>query len=93
MSGWLKAWGKPVPTSGEGHGGGHEMPGMMSEADMRMLNQTKGAEFDTMFLQMMIEHHDGAIIAAEDEQANGKNPDAKALAERVETTRRPRSPR
>jgi uncharacterized protein (DUF305 family) len=86
LSGWLKAWGKPVPASGAGHEGGHQMPGMMSEADMQKLRQAKGAEYDKILLQMMIDHHNGAITAAKDEQANGKNPDAKALAKRIETT-------
>lgn len=40
----------------------------------------KGTEFDKMFAQMMIKHHNGAISMAKDEQKNGKNTDAKKMA-------------
>jgi uncharacterized protein (DUF305 family) len=38
-----------------------------------------------MWLEMMIEHHEGAIEMARTEQATGENPDAIALAEDIET--------
>lgn len=59
------------------------MPGMMSDADMQQLGQASGAPFDTMFLKMMISHHQGAVTMSQTEQNNGKNPDAKALAQRI----------
>jgi uncharacterized protein (DUF305 family) len=40
----------------------------------------KGTEFDKMFAQMMIDHHNGAIAMAKDEQKNGKNADAVQMA-------------
>ncbi|MGI5490228.1 DUF305 domain-containing protein [Microtetraspora malaysiensis] len=55
MTGWLTAWGKPV-TSSAGMAG-HGMPGMMSEDDMAKLKAAKGAEFNRMFAEMMIAHH------------------------------------
>ncbi|NUR07674.1 MAG: DUF305 domain-containing protein [Nocardioidaceae bacterium] len=39
--------------------------------------------FDELWLQMMVEHHDGAITMAKAEQARGKNPDAVALAKSI----------
>jgi len=86
MTGWLEAWGKDVPVgmSGGGHGGAG-MHGMMSAADMTSLEGAAGAVFDRTFLQMMIEHHEGAIQMARTEQANGKNADAIALAKQIET--------
>ena len=36
-----------------------------------------------MFLQMMIRHHQGAIEMAMTEQREGKNPEAKTLAEKI----------
>ncbi|MFE1310498.1 DUF305 domain-containing protein [Streptomyces sp. NPDC058755] len=54
--------------------------GMMSDKDMKGLTSMKGAEFDKMFAQMMIEHHNGAINMAKDEQKNGQNADAKKMA-------------
>jgi uncharacterized protein (DUF305 family) len=61
------------------------MPGMMSDEDMTALEKATGAEFDQMFLTMMIEHHEGAIEMARTEQADGEYADAKALAEDIET--------
>jgi uncharacterized protein (DUF305 family) len=37
---------------------------------------------------MMIEHHEGAIKMAEEEQANGAFADAKTLAESIATSQR-----
>jgi uncharacterized protein (DUF305 family) len=59
------------------------MPGMMSSTQMQQLSQASGAAFDRMFLQMMIEHHTGAITMAETELAKGRNTQAKALAQRI----------
>jgi len=42
-----------------------------------------GAEFDRMFLTMMIEHHRSAVQMAETEAADGQNTDAIALAESI----------
>ncbi|KWX01179.1 Uncharacterized protein LI90_2207 [Carbonactinospora thermoautotrophica] len=92
MSGWLRAWGKPVPTAmpSVGHGGhqmpsmgGHQMPGMMTQQEMDQLMAARGAEFDRMFLQMMIKHHEGAVEMARTEQAQGVNPEAKKLAGQI----------
>lgn len=80
MTGWLKEWGEPTEMpdmDGMDHPG---MSGMMSEEDMKELESAQGAEFDRAFAEMMIEHHEGAIAMAEDEQKNGENADAKKLA-------------
>ena len=87
MQGFLESWG--VDESGDMTG----MPGMsgggmsdmsaMSEEQMQQLEQATGAAFDRMFLEMMIAHHTSAIDMAEQEVANGQNPDAKALAEKI----------
>ncbi len=84
MTQWLESWGEEVPDSGMEHGGGHEMPGMMTEDQMTQLEQAKGGAFDRMFLEMMIEHHEGAIEMAKTEQAEGENSDAIKLAEGIE---------
>ncbi|ROR91840.1 DUF305 domain-containing protein [Nocardioides aurantiacus] len=83
MQGWLKDWDKSQGGSmgGMGEGG---MSGMMSGGEMKSLRAAKGAAFDQMFLNMMIAHHTGAIEMAQAEQKDGKNADAKALAEDIE---------
>lgn len=79
MSGWLEAWGEPVPAAGEMQHG----DGMMSMEDMGQLETATGAPFDTMWLQMMIKHHEGAIAMARTELTEGSDPDAKKLAQAI----------
>jgi len=91
MSGWLRSWGKSVPSSssnGAGHGGHSSMstmPGMMSSDDMNELMAKSGTAFDQMFLEMMTEHHQGAIEMARTEQSKGSYGAAKDLAAKIVT--------
>ncbi|MFE9044790.1 DUF305 domain-containing protein [Streptomyces sp. NPDC007818] len=78
MKAWLKGWGRP-----ESAGAGHSMAGMMSEQDMKRLAGAKGGDFDRAFAELMIAHHEGAVTMARDEQRNGANAEAKALAGEV----------
>ena len=84
MRGFLAAWGAPEP-GGMGHGGmGHGgMAGMMTGDQMRRLEQSTGAAFDRMFLEMMIAHHEGAVQMAQTELADGADPQARALAQEI----------
>jgi uncharacterized protein (DUF305 family) len=70
MQGWLKARGQAVPdpaTSREHHPGGVGdmgemlMPGMLTPDQMAQLAGAKDGEFDRLFLQLMIQHHQGAL--------------------------------
>jgi uncharacterized protein (DUF305 family) len=85
LKSWLNAWGEPTMSAG-GHEGMEEVPGMMSDEEMQQLEAAKGAEFDRMFATAMIAHHNGAIQMARDEQAQGANADAKAMAATIERT-------
>jgi uncharacterized protein (DUF305 family) len=89
MTGWLEAAGEDVPGmdgmagmdhSGMGHSG---MAGMMSEEDMAALDAASGEEFDRMWLEMMIEHHEGAVVMAEEVLDTTSNPEVEALATAV----------
>jgi uncharacterized protein (DUF305 family) len=80
MQGWLAAWNLPVMAD---HGMSHDVPGMMSDADMRKLRLAEGKTYDRLWLQMMIEHHQGAIAMAETEIDDGKYPDAIRLAKAI----------
>jgi uncharacterized protein (DUF305 family) len=86
MTGWLEEWGEPLPEENMGgmdHGsGGMDMEGM-SEEDMTALDSSSGAEFDRMFLEMMIPHHQGAVDMAKTEIADGSNPDAVDMAREI----------
>ena len=67
-----------------GHGGDHsDMNGMMSESEMSELAAASDTEFATLFLTMMVEHHEGAVTMAQTEIADGTNADAIALAEDI----------
>lgn len=84
MSEWLSEWGEPVPDENGGMDMSGSMPGMMSSVDMGALENASGEEFDQMFLQMMMEHHQGAIEMAQTEQSDGMDADAIALATKIE---------
>ncbi len=87
MTGWLGQWGAAPTTTGTsdmpGMGGGSAMAGMMSDQDMQQLGQAKGAAFDKMWLQMMTQHHQGAIDMAKTELSQGASSDAKTLAQKI----------
>ncbi|MDF3142518.1 MULTISPECIES: DUF305 domain-containing protein [unclassified Streptomyces] len=95
MSGWLKAWGEDVPSAmpGMDHSGGHsggsggsgDMAGMMDQKDMDELMKASGKAFDTLFLTMMVEHHEGAVEMATAEKTKGQYGPATKLAGDVVT--------
>ena len=77
MQQWLRDRRQPVPhpdtpmpgmTAGDHAMAGHDiaahathMPGMLTAAQMKQLDAARGAEFDRLFLTLMIQHHRGAI--------------------------------
>ncbi len=79
----LASFGKPDPAGGAMN---HDMPGMMSPEQMSSLEAMSGAEFDKMWLQMMIDHHRGAVEMAQTEITSGTNPQAKQMAETIVAT-------
>lgn len=85
LSGWLEAWGAEA-TGGMDHGSGDGMGGKMSEQDMAALMNATGPEFDRLFLEQMIVHHDGAVAMAVTEAGEGRFPDAVAMAEQIRDT-------
>ena len=86
MTGWLEDWGQSESDDmgGMDHGSGDMDMGM--DMDMSGLEAASGAEFDRMFLEMMTEHHQGAVDMAKTEIADGQNADAIALAREIETS-------
>lgn len=96
MADWLTKWGEEVPATMRDHAnsdGGMEsiegmddsdqMPGMMTADDMDALENASDAEFQDMWLEMMVEHHEGAVEMAETEQDNGQFKDAVDLAGQI----------
>ncbi|MEU0970582.1 DUF305 domain-containing protein, partial [Streptomyces sp. NPDC005917] len=80
MSGWLKAWGEDVPMAGMDHSGHTDMAGMMDDKDMTALKKAEGKDFDTMFLTMMVQHHQGAVDMATTERSKGEYAPATSMA-------------
>ena len=94
MSGWLKAWHKPVPPTGIGASGTANsdttttgaLPGQMDTDDLKSLQRRRGADFQRAWLVMMRDHQDDAVTLAGQELADGKDPQVLALARRIRTT-------
>ncbi|MGV0714361.1 DUF305 domain-containing protein [Mycolicibacterium sp. XJ662] len=79
---FLVQWNEnPDTATGEGHADHSEMQGMVDEATMERLRSLRGEEFDTLWLESMISHHEGAVEMAQAEVANGANVDAKRMAQ------------
>lgn len=67
MRDWLKARGEPLPDPHAHHAPGAVlMPGMLTAVEMRRLADAKGPAFDRLFLELMIKHHEGAVIMVEE---------------------------
>lgn len=99
MTGWLAVWAPHSAMTGmssspDAMGGmagmgsdtgsaSAPMPGMMTDAQMGQLTAATGAQFDKLFLQLMIVHHQGALTMAETEKGDGGNTAALALADSI----------
>jgi uncharacterized protein (DUF305 family) len=67
METWLREHGEAVEMQGmDGMHGGHMMPGMLSPEQMETLGNARGVEFDRLFLEFMIQHHQGAITMVDE---------------------------
>ncbi|QNE13854.1 DUF305 domain-containing protein [Pseudarthrobacter sp. NBSH8] len=81
MTGWLKTWNEPEQMAP-----GHEMTGMMGEGDLDELRAAEGTEAAKLFLTQMVVHHQGAVMMAQTEEAQGRNADALALSKNIITS-------
>ncbi|MEU5612805.1 DUF305 domain-containing protein [Streptomyces sparsogenes] len=81
MKGWLRTNGGTAD-----HEGGHihgDMPGMATQDQLDRLRAARGADFDKLFLELMITHHEGAISMASDVLAQGNNVRVEEMADDV----------
>ena len=90
MAGWLASAGIPAPTVKDGQIIGHTMPGMggqtkamISKPETAALAKAAGSSFDRMWLQLMIRHHEGAVVTAKRELAKGANAEARQVAQSI----------
>ncbi|MCS5715564.1 DUF305 domain-containing protein [Herbiconiux sp. CPCC 205716] len=81
----------PDGTAGAGGAGsgtapmvpGEPMPGMATSADLDRLSGLTGVEAETLFLQLMIAHHQGGVEMAQAALARTTNPLVTALAKAI----------
>ncbi len=68
MQDWLRSNGQEVPDAEAHHHmhGDDLMPGMLSREEMRSLEEAEALAFDRLFLELMIAHHQGALVMVED---------------------------
>jgi uncharacterized protein (DUF305 family) len=85
MTAWLKSWNESATTAANGHGG-HNMDGMLSDAELQRLDGAQGTEAAKLFLTHMIAHHEGAVTMAQTETSQGKNPEAVQLSKDIVTS-------
>lgn len=95
----LRDWGEPVPETGFATGDSHshdtdshgsagaahsDLPGMMSAEEMDSLSAASDPEFERMWLEMMIQHHQGAIDMVAEVQAKGQSDQVASMADEIE---------
>lgn len=90
MTGMLEQWGAPTEPEMPSESGMPGMDhgdmsgsGMMTDEEMQELEKATGAEFDRLWVEMMIKHHEGAVDMAKTELEKGSNAEAKALAQKI----------
>ena len=66
MQQWLVTRGQIAPDQHAHHHEGMMMPGMLTPEQMARLAAAHGTEFDQLFLQGMIAHHQGALTMVEE---------------------------
>jgi len=72
MQRWLRSHGAEVPSldahSMQHDAAGHMtlMPGMLTHEELAQLAKATGVEFERLFLQYMIRHHEGALAMVSD---------------------------
>lgn len=98
MQQWLHSRGVATPGLGHadhhGHGDatGHAgMPGMLTAEELRRLVAARGPEFERLFLELMIRHHEGALVMVAElfgSPGGGQNSDIYRFASDVDADQR-----
>jgi uncharacterized protein (DUF305 family) len=92
MQRWLETRGERAPDAHAHHAPGTtQMPGMLTPDEMRRLAEATGRKFDQLFLELMIKHHDGALIMVKELLSNdgsGQEPEMFAFVSDVDADQR-----
>jgi uncharacterized protein (DUF305 family) len=83
--GAMKQWQRTFNaiSAHEDHG---SMPGMATQEQLTALGAARGKDFDRMFLELMIKHHEGALKMATDVRSAGTNVQVEEMADDVVAT-------
>ena len=67
MQDWLASRRQPRPDPHAHHAAGATlMPGMLTPEEMTRLSTARGPDLDRLFLELMIKHHQGALVMVKD---------------------------
>ena len=84
---WMTSADSMSGMAGMAHGSGSAgvaaMPGMASPADLDRLRAASGAQFDMLFLQLMLRHHQGGAPMAQYAARHGELAQVRNLAEKM----------
>lgn len=86
MQQWLRANGQFAPDTSAWRQ--MSMPGMLTTEQLQQLEAAKGTDFDRLFLEFMIQHHEGALKMVSDLFATpraGQDVDVSVFANDVQT--------
>lgn len=98
MRGWLEVWGKnpnnpgepmdwmPASDSHMNHSVDGLMPGMATTDQLAALRKARGKTLDVMFLQLMINHHQGGLPMAQYAIDHASQPLVRSLAQAMVKT-------
>lgn len=91
MEAWLNEWNASEDMDDMSGSMDHDMggmsgSGMMTAEQMAMLAEASGRRFDTMWLRMMIAHHEGAVTMAEEILTVTTDPAVETLANSILTS-------
>ncbi len=64
MQDWLLSYGQVAPDTSSWRT--MQMAGMLTEEQLKVLDAARGVEFDRAFLNLMIQHHEGALQMVKD---------------------------
>lgn len=64
MQEWLRSYGQVAPDTSSWRT--MTMAGMLTEAQLAALDAARGVDFDRAFLELMIQHHEGALQMVKD---------------------------
>ncbi|MFF0532671.1 MULTISPECIES: DUF305 domain-containing protein [Nocardia] len=60
------------------------MPGMATTEELADLRRTRGTDFDTRYLQLLLRHHEGGVTMARTARDNATIPAVAALAKQID---------